>query len=163
MFSRFKKSPTNSEELFAPVNGDVVEITEVPDVVFSQKMMGDGFGIIPKDGRVLSPVEGKIVQIFPTKHALGIETKSGLELLIHIGLETVTLKGEGYDVIVSEGQSVKVGDPLVNVDLQLLEEHSLEIITPVVITNFADKVKRLHVTTEGTVSAGQAIAIVELN
>lgn len=102
--------------------GEVISLSEVPDPVFAQKMMGDGIAVIPKDGKVVSPVKGQIIQVFPTKHAIGIRTKHGLEVLIHVGLDTVELNGEGYEVTVSEGQKVKIGDPIMNVDIEFIEK-----------------------------------------
>ena len=116
------------------MKGKVVEITEVPDPVFAQKMMGDGFAIIPEEGKLVSPVAGEIIQVFPTKHAFGI--KSGeVELLIHVGLETVAMKGEGFDVAVSAGDRVEVGQTLLTYDLELVKEKAKDIITPCVVTN----------------------------
>ena len=102
------------------MKGKVVDITEVPDPVFAQKMMGDGFAIIPEEGKLVSPVAGEIIQVFPTKHAFGI--KSGeVELLIHVGLETVAMKGEGFDVAVSTGDRVEVGQTLLTYDLEFVK------------------------------------------
>ena len=116
------------------MKGKVVEITEVPDPVFAQKMMGDGFAIIPEEGKLVSPVAGEIIQVFPTKHAFGI--KSGeVELLIHVGLETVSMKGEGFEVVVSAGDRVEVGQTLLTYDLELVKEKAKDIITPCVVTN----------------------------
>ena len=116
------------------MKGKVVEITEVPDPVFAQKMMGDGFAIIPEEGKLISPVAGEIIQVFPTKHAFGI--KSGdIELLIHVGLETVAMKGEGFEVAVSAGDRVEVGQTLLTYDLELVKEKAKDIITPCVVTN----------------------------
>ena len=116
------------------MKGKVVDITEVPDPVFAQKMMGDGFAIIPEEGKLISPVAGEIIQVFPTKHAFGI--KSGdIELLIHVGLETVAMKGEGFEVAVSAGDRVEVGQTLLTYDLELVKEKAKDIITPCVVTN----------------------------
>ena len=102
------------------MKGKVVDITEVPDPVFAQKMMGDGFAIIPEEGTLVSPVAGEIIQVFPTKHAFGI--KSGdIELLIHVGLETVAMKGEGFDVKVSAGDKIEVGQTLLTYDLEVFD------------------------------------------
>ena len=116
------------------MKGKVVEITEVPDPVFAQKMMGDGFAIIPEEGKLVSPVAGEIIQVFPTKHAFGIKSDE-VELLIHVGLETVAMKGEGFDVAVSAGDRVEVGQTLLTYDLELVKEKAKDIITPCVVTN----------------------------
>ncbi len=130
-----KKEKPLEEIIFSPLNGKVVELEEVPDPTFSQKMMGDGVAIEPTDGKVVSPVNGKVIQFFHTKHAVGIESESGLELLIHVGLETVGMGGEGFEGHVKEGDKVKVGDPLITVDLDLVKEKAASTITPVIITN----------------------------
>ena len=125
------------------MKGKVVDITEVPDPVFAQKMMGDGFAIIPEEGKLVSPVAGEIIQVFPTKHALGI--KSGeVELLIHLGLETVAMKCEGFDVAVSAVDRVEVGQTLLTYDLELVKEKAKDIITPCVVTNM-DSVASIEV------------------
>ncbi len=128
-------------EILSPLKGEIIDLTEVPDPVFAEKMLGDGFAIIPNEGRLLSPVEGKVVEIFPTKHAIGIKTKEGLELLIHVGLETVELNGEGFEVMVETDDSIAVGDHLLSFDIDFIEKNNKEIITPVVVTNHNDKVK----------------------
>ncbi|MEH7332021.1 PTS glucose transporter subunit IIA [Neobacillus drentensis] len=131
----FKNNKSLVEEVFSPMDGEIVSLSEVPDPVFAQKLIGDGVAIVPKSGKVVSPVNGQVIQVFPTKHAIGIKTKNGLEILIHIGLETVELNGEGFEVLVGSGSTIKIGDPLVNVDLEYLKSKNKEIITPIIITN----------------------------
>ena len=126
--------PTD-EAVFAPLSGKVTEITEVPDPTFSQKMMGDGLAIIPTEGEVVSPVDGEIVQFFHTKHAIGIRSVTGAEILIHVGLETVSMNGEGFEGHVKVGDKVKAGDRLISFDLDLINEKAASTITPIVITN----------------------------
>lgn len=155
----FKKLFGNKEKkveetFFAPLNGKLLNIEEVPDPVFAQKMMGDGLAIEPSEGKVVSPVKGEIIQVFPTKHAVGIRTEIGLELLIHIGLDTVNMKGEGFTTHVSEGTKVEVGSPLVTFDLDLVKEKAASTITPIVITNF-DAVESFTKHSNDQVSAGQ--------
>ncbi|CAG9619926.1 PTS sugar transporter subunit IIA [Sutcliffiella rhizosphaerae] len=135
------KTPTE-ETIFTPLSGKVTELTDVPDPTFSQKMMGDGLAIIPTDGEVVSPVNGEIIQFFHTKHAIGIRSESGAEILIHVGLETVSMNGEGFVGHVKEGDKVKVGDKLISCDLNLIKEKAANIITPIVITN-SDQVESL--------------------
>lgn len=130
-----KKEKSLDEVIYSPLNGKVVELETVPDPTFSQKMMGDGIAIEPTDGKVVSPVNGKVIQFFHTKHAIGIESESGLEILIHVGLETVGMGGEGFEGHVKEGDKIKVGDPLITVDLDLVKEKASSTITPVIITN----------------------------
>lgn len=130
---------------FLPVaKGKTIRLEDVPDAVFSQKMLGDGYAVIPSEGVILAPVSGVIVQVFPTLHAIGIETKDGLEVLVHIGLNTVELKGEGFSLLCEVGKKVKAGDPLVKVDLAFLKEKNISDIIPVVITNM-QKVKSVEV------------------
>ncbi|WP_459502002.1 PTS sugar transporter subunit IIA [Bacillus sp. C1] len=128
-------SKTNAETIVAPLTGEVKNIEEVPDPVFAGRMMGNGVAIVPTEGVVVSPVDGEIVQLFHTKHAVGIKAKNGTEILIHVGLETVKMEGEGFDAHVSEGQTVKAGDKLISFDLELIREKAKSTITPIVITN----------------------------
>ena len=137
MFAKFKKN--NNVQVFAPLTGQVVSLEEVPDPVFSQKMMGEGVAIMPEGGNVVSPIDGTIVLISETKHAIGIRTKNDTELLIHVGLETVTLKGEGFSVLVNEGDKVTVGQKLMEVDWELIKDKVPSIITPIIITNSAER------------------------
>ena len=126
------------EAIHSPMKGKIVPITEVPDEVFAGKMMGEGFAIEPVDGQVVSPVNGKIINAFPTKHALGIQSEGGKEILIHVGLDTVNLKGEGFELLVEEGQEVKVGQALLKADLSFIEKHAKSTITPIVFTNLTN-------------------------
>ena len=126
--------------LVVPLNGKVVPLKEVPDPVFSQEMMGKGCAIIPSDGNIYSPVNGVVRMIAPTKHAIGLESENGLEILIHFGLETVALKGEGFEVLVSEGQEVKQGDLLIQANYMFMKENNINMITPVVITRSLDDI-----------------------
>ncbi|EOB9081413.1 glucose-specific PTS transporter subunit IIBC [Staphylococcus aureus] len=130
------KSATSelSHIVHAPLTGEVTPLSEVPDQVFSEKMMGDGIAIKPSQGEVRAPFNGKIQMIFPTKHAIGLVSDSGLELLIHIGLDTVKLNGEGFTLHVEEGQEVKQGDLLINFDLDYIRNHAKSDITPIIVT-----------------------------
>ena len=141
----FGKQEAKTQELVlnSYMKGKVVDITEVPDPVFAQKMMGDGFAIIPEEGKLISPVAGEIIQVFPTKHAFGVKAGE-VELLIHVGLETVSMKGEGFDVKVSAGDRVEVGQTLLTYDLELVKEKAKDIITPCVVTNM-DAVEGINV------------------
>lgn len=132
----FGKNEGKTEEvLVAPITGKVIPLEEVPDPVFAQKMMGDGLAIEPTEGTVVSPVNGEIVQFFPTKHAIGIKSETGVEILIHVGLETVAMKGEGFEALVEVGNKVTVGTPLLTFDIELIKEKAKSIVTPVIITN----------------------------
>ncbi|WP_086444421.1 N-acetylglucosamine-specific PTS transporter subunit IIBC [Candidatus Enterococcus lemimoniae] len=129
------KVTTKETELYAVANGKVIPISEVQDDVFSVKMMGDGFAVIPTDGEVTTPVAGKITSIFPTKHALGIQTDSGIEVLLHMGLDTVELKGAPFTLHVEEGQVLKQGDKIATIDLAALETAGKKSDLIVVFTN----------------------------
>lgn len=151
MFNLFNRDKSIS--ILAPMTGDIIEITQVEDEVFSEKMVGDGVAIEPREGIVVSPVQGRIVQIFPTKHALGIETEDGLEILIHIGLDTVELKGEGFKSYVKVGDEVKLGDKLLEVDLDFIRKSGRSTVSPIIITNM-DIVKNIS-TKIGNVNRGE--------
>lgn len=157
MFKLFSKKAA-VEELVAPMSGKVVQIEDVPDEVFSRKMIGDGIAIEPDEGVVVSPVDGEVVQFFPTKHAVGLKTKSGLEILIHIGMETVALNGEGFEGFVQQGDRVKAGDKLVSFDLEQIRERAESIISPIVVTNF-DAVDTLSKTAETSVKRGKSVLL----
>ncbi|RAS81072.1 PTS sugar transporter subunit IIA [Priestia endophytica] len=152
-----KKVKTQTEEIYSPLTGEIISLAEVPDPVFSNKMMGDGIAIIPKEGKLVSPVEGEIIQVFPTKHAIGIKSVRGLEILIHVGLETVDLKGEGFETFVEEGQSVKAGDVLSSFDIHFLESKNKEIVTPIIITNTLDKLYDMEQVSTSEVSRQELI------
>ncbi|ASB91340.1 PTS glucose transporter subunit IIA [Bacillus sonorensis] len=153
------KKKIKKEEIFSPLTGQLVPLEQVPDPVFSEKMMGDGVAVIPEEGVLVSPVEGEVVQVFHTKHAIGIKSVSGLDILLHIGLETVELNGEGFNVFIKEGQTVKVGDPLLNFDISFLRNENKEIITPIVITNYSDKVDEIVHVDQQAVSRGENLFV----
>lgn len=117
----------------APVSGKLVDLEQVNDPIFSQKMMGEGIAIIPENGIIVSPIDGEISMVAPTKHAYGLKGENGEEVLIHVGLETVTLNGEGFEVAVVPGQKVKKGDQIAMVDLEFLKEKKIDPITPVIV------------------------------
>ncbi|GGM30218.1 PTS system glucose-specific EIIA component [Paraliobacillus quinghaiensis] len=129
------------EKVLAPVTGELVELSEVPDPTFSEKMMGDGVAIKPTNGAFVAPVTGEVVNLFPTKHAIGIKSEAGVEYLIHIGLETVALDGEGFEAHVKQGDKVSAGDLLVTVDLETVGAKA-NLISPVVITNEVASVQK---------------------
>ena len=123
----------NVLNITAPMNGKVIALEEVPDPVFSQKMMGEGCAMIPSDGHVYSPINGTVKLVAATKHAIGLETEDGVEILVHFGLETVGLNGEGFDVKVQAGDKVNQGDLLMNVDYDSLKAKNINLTTPIVI------------------------------
>ncbi|MBF0010835.1 PTS system trehalose-specific EIIBC component [Enterococcus casseliflavus] len=152
----------SEETLYAPTDGNVVAITEVSDPVFSQKMMGDGFAVQPTNGTIYAPVAGTISSIFETKHAIGILTPGGAEVLVHMGLDTVELKGAPFEVLVSEGDTVTPETKLAVMDLDAVTAAGKQTDVLTVITN-AEKVRQLSLTTTGTVTAKTAVGSAELN
>ena len=129
MFGFLRKE---SSAVAAPVSGRCIRLEEVADKVFSSKMMGDGFAVIPKDDTAVAPVDGEIVMIAETKHAFGIKTKAGMELLVHIGLDTVDLKGEGFTVLAKQGSRVRAGEPVIRFDREGLEKKGIDMTTMVI-------------------------------
>ncbi len=143
--------------VYAPLTGKAVPLEQVPDPVFSGKVLGDGVAIIPEDGRIVSPVDGQIESVAETGHAYGFSTEDGLELLVHVGLETVSLKGECFKVHVKEGDQVKKGDLVAEVDLKYLSEKNINPITPVLICSDIDG-QELKCA-EGSVGAGKTAVL----
>jgi len=150
-----------TEDIYSVADGQVVALEQVEDPVFAQKMMGDGFAVEPANGNIVSPVTGTVSSIFPTKHALGLVTDSGLEVLVHIGLDTVSLEGKPFTVHVSEGQKVAAGDLLVTADLDAIREAGRKTSTVVVFTN-GDVLKSVKLEQTGSLAAKTAVAKVEL-
>lgn len=147
------KKDTGTIEIIAPLSGEIVNIEDVPDVVFAEKIVGDGIAIKPTGNKMVAPVDGTIGKIFETNHAFSIESDSGVELFVHFGIDTVELKGEGFKRIAEEGQRVKVGDTVIEFDLPLLEEKAKSTLTPVVISNM-DEIKEL-IKLSGSVTVGE--------
>lgn len=150
-----------TEEVYSVADGQVVALEQVKDPVFAQKMMGDGFAVEPANGNIVSPVSGTVSSIFPTKHALGLVTEVGLEVLVHIGLDTVSLEGKPFTVHVAEGQKVAAGDLLVTADLDAIRAAGRETSTVVVFTN-AEAIKSVKLEQTGSLAAKTAVAKVEL-
>lgn len=147
LFSRRKK-----EEFVSPMKGVLLPLEQVPDPVFSQRVMGDGFAVELSGDEVLAPMSGTIVTAFPTGHAFGIKTDDEMELLIHIGIDTVNLNGKGFEVQVREGDAVKQGDVLVKVDVDYVKEQGKSIVSPVVFTS-GEKIELLK---SGIVESGES-------
>ncbi|EJA1954052.1 PTS transporter subunit IIABC [Staphylococcus pseudintermedius] len=130
---------SRSVTIVAPCDGEVIPLSEVPDQVFSGGMMGDGVGFIPRQSEIVAPFHGKVKALFPTKHAIGIESTDGVELLIHIGIDTVKLNGEGFESFVKVGDEVAEGQLLMKVDLEYLQQHAPSIVTPMIVTNLGER------------------------
>ncbi|MFF2701625.1 PTS glucose transporter subunit IIA [Streptomyces cyaneofuscatus] len=146
-------SAAGTVEIYAPLSGEIVDIEDVPDVVFAEKIVGDGIAIKPTSSTIVAPADGIIGKIFETDHAFSIETDEGLELFVHFGIDTVELKGEGFRRVAEEGQRVRRGDTIVEIDLALLEERAKSTLTPVVISNM-DEIAELT-KLSGPVTAGR--------
>jgi len=130
MFGLFK---AKKETILSPADGDVVQLEEVPDEVFSQKMAGEGIAIMPRSNTFVAPVAGTITKIFSTNHAFSIQTKLGLEVMVHIGLDTVALNGEGFKRLAKEGDKVSIGKPIIAADLEFIASKGKNIVTPIVL------------------------------
>ncbi len=146
-----------TQEIVAPVDGQIEELDEVEDQVFSQKMLGEGFAIIPKDGKIVAPVDGKVVSVMSTKHALTLKsTKGNLEILLHMGLDTVELKGRPFDIKVKENDIVKAGQPVAQMDIGKIKEAGKDPIVIMTITNM-DDVSNFKLIATGTVKADMPV------
>ncbi len=128
----------NTETLYAPVKGELQTLENVSDPVFAQKMMGEGFGVVPSEEKIYSPVEGTVESVFKTKHAIGLKTADGLEVMVHMGLDTVELNGKPFDILVNEGDKVKVHDPIATMDINQVRDAGKETVVLTIITNTAD-------------------------
>lgn len=153
LFGDKNDSSSKSTNIIAPLTGDIVNIEEVPDVVFAEKIVGDGVAIRPTGNLMVSPVDGIIGKIFETNHAFSIESDNGIEIFVHFGIDTVELKGEGFKRLAEEGQKVKKGDPIIEFDLKFLEDKAKSTLTPVVISNM-DEIKEL-IKLSGATQAGE--------
>ena len=137
MFKLFKKTDDICK-LFAPANGKTIALENVPDKVFASKMMGDGMGFEYEGNTIYAPCDGKITLVANTLHAVGITSENGAEILIHIGLDTVSLNGKGFKKLINQGDKVKKGTPLIEIDRQFMKEQDINLITPMVVTNAAN-------------------------
>ncbi len=150
MLGLFKKNV----EITAPVNGNVIELNQVPDKVFAEKLVGDGVAVDSTGNVIKAPVGGTLTLIFKTNHAFAITTKQGIELLVHIGLDTVELNGEGFERIAEEGSTVKAGDPIIKIDRDFITGKGISLITPVLVTNM-DIVDSIKINKMDGVTAGK--------
>jgi glucose-specific phosphotransferase system IIA component len=145
-------------KLVAPISGKVIELSQVQDEIFSQKMAGDGIAIDAIGDVVVAPANGDITFIFKTNHAFGMTLDNGVDVLIHVGIDTVALAGEGFKRIAQEGQSVKAGDPIIELNKEFILERGCSLISPVLITN-ADYIKFMDYSVGKNVKAGKEVVL----
>ena len=129
------KETAKTFKLVAPMTGKSIPLSETPDPVFAQKMAGDGLAMLPESDVVVAPADGELSLVFNTKHAFAMTLENGVELLVHIGIETVTLNGEGFEQLAEAGTKVKAGDPIIKIDREFIKSKGLPLTTPVLITN----------------------------
>ena len=149
-------SYNKEEELVAPINGQVVPLSDVKDEVFSSGSMGKGIAIEPQEGKVCSPLDGEVVMVFPTGHAIGLKSTNGAEVMIHIGMDTVELEGKGFTTLVKKGQAVKKGDPLIKFDMEAIKKAGFKLTTPIVVTNSNDY-QEITAIADGPITIGTAL------
>ncbi len=160
LFDFFKKNKEeNYIEIYSPLNGRVIDLSEVPDEAFAQKMIGDGCGIEPSEGSICALADAEI-DIFDTKHAVSFDLECGLEMIVHFGIDTVKLDGKGFEQVV-EGETVKKGDEIVKYDLAYIKENAKSTRTPVIISNM-DDVEELKIVATGDVKVGDLLMKVKL-
>ena len=136
MFEFLKKNKRNSSLSFvAPVTGKTIDLSDIPDPVFAQKMAGDGLGIDSTGDVIVAPCDGDLTLVFKTKHAFAMTLENDIEILVHIGIETVSLNGEGFEQLVEQGTTVKAGTPIIKIDRGFIKSKGLSLVTPVLITN----------------------------
>ncbi|SHJ45274.1 PTS system IIA component, Glc family (TC 4.A.1) [Clostridium cavendishii DSM 21758] len=152
MFGFFKKDL----RLLAPIAGKTIDLSQVPDAVFAQKMAGDGVAIDTTGDIVVAPTDGELSLIFKTNHAFAMTLEGGVELLVHIGIDTVTLEGEGFERLIEPGVHVKAGTPILKINRDLINSKGLSLITPVLITNM-DSVKDINPKVGVTVNEGSDV------
>lgn len=154
MFNFFKKNLITETKLLAPVTGKTIDLSEVPDKVFAEKLAGDGIAIDPVGDIVVAPADGELTLVFNTKHAFAITLSNGAELLVHIGIDTVSLDGEGFEQLIEAGTKVKAGTPIIKINRDFILDKGFSLITPVLVTNM-DLVKELNTAVGKDVTAGQ--------
>ena len=143
-------------EIVSPMKGRLISIKDVPDVTFSEEMVGKGVAVIPEENEIYAPADGEVTTVFPTAHAIGMTTKAGIDLLIHIGLDTVNLKGEGFEIKVKEGESVKAGDLLVVADIEKIRQAGYRLESPVLICN-PEQCKKIVYSEPAEVNKGDVV------
>lgn len=163
LFDKLKKlvsddsTDSNTLNIVSPLAGEIVAIEDVPDVIFAEKIVGDGIAINPTGNKLVAPVTGEIVKIYETNHAFAIRSDEGLEVLVHFGLDTVELRGEGFTRIAEEGQHINAGETIIEFDLALLTEKAKSVITPCIISNM-DEIKSME-KVSGAVALGETVVL----
>lgn len=147
-------------QICAPVSGRLVPLSEVSDPTFAEGILGKGAAVIPADGRFVSPVDGTVATVFPTGHAAALTSTDGVEVLLHIGLDTVKLNGQHFTIHVEEGQQVKRGDLLLEADLEQIKAAGYDVVTPIVICN-TDAYAEVTMAEAENVEAGDAVLIIK--
>ena len=145
----------------SPVDGVAADLSTAPDEAFAQRMMGDGAVVAPQNPIVRAPEDGEVAFVFDTKHAIGFMTDSGISLLIHMGIDTVKLNGEGFEALVESGQKVKKGDPMLKLDLEYLKAHAPSIVSPILCTELEDN-QKIRLLKEGAIRAGEPLFAVDI-
>ena len=145
----------------SPVNGTAADLSETPDEAFAGRMMGDGAMVVPEEDVIYAPEDGEVCFIFGTKHAIGFQTKSGVTMLLHIGIDTVKLDGKGFEPLVNEGDQVKKGTPLMKVDLAYLEENAPSLATPILCTELEAN-QKVRLIANGSVKMGQPLFAIDI-
>lgn len=156
--SNVDNSTQNTLKLVAPVSGKAIPLSEVPDQVFAEKMAGDGLGILAEGDLIVAPADGELTLVFKTKHAFAMTLSNGIELLVHIGLDTVSLNGEGFEQLAEQGAQVKAGTPIIKIDRDFIIGKGLSLVTPVLITN-VEITKSISPIETGSVTAGKTTVI----
>ncbi|WP_313130004.1 PTS sugar transporter subunit IIA [Anaerocolumna sp.] len=155
----FQNKP-KEKVVFSPLNGQVIPLSNVKDPVFADGILGKGAAIVPSEGRLVSPVSGTILNIFPTLHAIGIQSDDGLEILIHLGFDTVELEGKYFKSNISEGDKVSVGDLLIEFQIEEIKNAGYDITTPIVVTN-SDQYETIEAIPEQNIKAGEKLIIIK--
>ena len=156
-----QKKVVKTITISSPFKGTAADLSTAPDEAFAGRMMGDGAVVTPEDSVVRAPEDGEVCFVFETKHAVGFMTDSGISLLIHVGIDTVKLNGEGFEVLVENGQKVKKGEPLLKLDLDYLKNNAPSTVTPILCTELEDN-QKIRLLKEGDIQAGEALFAVDI-
>ncbi|WP_159543937.1 PTS beta-glucoside transporter subunit IIBCA [Streptococcus halichoeri] len=158
--SQVKSGLSTKQTLYAPMNGELLPLSKVPDETFSSKLVGEGVAILPSKGVVYAPFDGEVITFFSSKHAVALRNARGVEVLIHVGIDTVELKGQGFEQLVSVGDSVKRGQPLLRMDTDFIASKGYSLISPVVITNSAEQLEIISQDAKKMVNKEDALLVV---